>query len=64
MLRRRARQAARQAEVAAYVRQLRRNCHGLGSADVARLSRQDGRDYSEPEVMRVMSDMHHPAFPI
>ncbi len=48
---------ARAGQIAAYVRRLRRNNRGVGAADAARLARQDGHDYSEAEVSRVMSDM-------
>ncbi|AZQ35924.1 hypothetical protein EJ357_22600 [Streptomyces cyaneochromogenes] len=48
---------AREREIAAYVRQQRGIHGGLGAADVARLARQDGRDYTELEVAHVMSLM-------
>lgn len=47
----------RDGEIAAYVRGLRRRHQGVGAADVARLARQGGRDYSERDVSRVMSAM-------
>lgn len=57
MFGRRAKQDAREREIAAYVRQQRGIYGGLGSADVARLSRQDDRDYTEREIAQVMSLM-------
>ena len=49
---------ARDKQIAAYVRALRhRNGGGMGFGDVARLARQDGRNYDAREVSRVMSDM-------
>ena len=51
------RNRSREREIAAYVRWLRRNGQGVGFADAARLARRDGRDYSEREVSRVMSDI-------
>lgn len=51
-------QAARDRDIAAYIQALRRhNGGGVGAAEAARLSRQDGRDYQETEVARAMSDM-------
>ncbi|NUP15487.1 MAG: hypothetical protein HOZ81_05155 [Streptomyces sp.] len=58
MFSRRPQQSVRDREIAGYVSALRRhNGGGMGIADVARLARQDGRNYSYSEVSRVMGAM-------
>lgn len=55
MFTRRARQqAARDRQIAEYIRQQRGIYGGLGAADIARLARQDDRDYTQLEIAHVM----------